>query len=141
MQEGVYPVTLVVRDTSGNVGYAQLTAFISSNLDRDGDKVLDYDTSGKPLDLCPTVFGPLPNSGCPLVAEYTALGTVTNNLCLTNKIQNSGMIEGSVACVTCPCTYSSDFIAQVRSCDIIFPSITSPDKKTLYSRGGIFQVP
>lgn len=141
MKEGIYQVLLVVRDTSGNIAYAELTVIISLNPDRDGDGMLDRDVSGNILDFCPDVFGPASNKGCPVVSEYTADGTDMNNLCLSDKIKNSGMIEGNVQCTSCPCIYSSDFIAKVRSCDIIFPSITSPDKKTLYSRGSIFPVP
>ncbi len=150
MHEGVYSVPLTVRDTSGNVAYAELTVVLSPNLDKDNDGLTDYASNGGILDVCPTVFGPASNKGCPIVNEYNGGKNSTedvinnnslNNLCLTNKIKNSGMIEGNVQCSSCPCVYSSDFVAKVRSCDIIFPSITSPDKKTLYSRGSIYAVP
>lgn len=85
---------------------------ISPNLDRDGDGVLDYDSSGRILDACPDVFGPASNKGCPIVNEYNwgdlnggytvdnsngnggfgSNGTM-NNLCLSNKIKASGLIE------------------------------------------------
>lgn len=61
MKEGIYTVPLMVRDTSGNVAYAELTVIISPNLDRDGDGMLDYDASGNILDFCPDVFGPTSN--------------------------------------------------------------------------------
>lgn len=41
-QAGTYPVTLVSRDASGNVAFAQLVVTILDNPDRDGDGVLDY---------------------------------------------------------------------------------------------------
>ena len=108
MSEGVYPVTLVVRDTSGNIASAYLTVVIAPNLDGDGDGVLDHDTNGEVVDLCPEVYGPVSNGGCPIVDEYHPGGssssggggssssggeTNINNLCLSNKIRNSGMIE------------------------------------------------
>ncbi len=144
MKDSVYPVSLIVRDASGNIAYAQLVVITIRNPDQDGDGVLDADKNGNILDACPLVFGPASNKGCPIVSEYSgsvSTASSINNLCLSQKVQTSGMIEGSVACTSCPCIYSSDFIAQIRSCDIIFPSITSPDKKTLYSRGSIFPVP
>lgn len=61
MKEGVYPVSLTVHDTSGNVAYSQLTVVISPNPDGDGDGVLNYDGDGKVLDLCPHVAGPASN--------------------------------------------------------------------------------
>ncbi|EKD30171.1 MAG: fibronectin type III protein [uncultured bacterium (gcode 4)] len=140
-REGIYGVPLTVHDTSGNTAYAELTVILSPNLDRDNDGIRDYSATGNILDVCPDVFGAASNRGCPFVGEYSANGTIADNLCLSDKIQVSGMIEWTVQCVSCPCEYSSEFIAQIRSCDIIFPSITSPDKKTLYSRGSIFPVP
>jgi hypothetical protein len=109
----------------------------------------DYDASSRILDVCPDVFGPTSNKWCPLVMEYVSGNNISefgsnqmiNNLCIANKVKNSGMIEWAVQCSSCPCMYSSEFTAQVRGCDIIFPSITSPDKKTLYSRGKIFAIP
>lgn len=146
-KEGTYPVSLIVRDNSGNIAYAELVVITIKNPDQDGDGVPDTDKNGNILDACPLVSGPASNKGCPVVQEYGSGGSNSsntasiNNLCLSQKIQASGMIEGSVQCASCPCVYSSDFVAKVRSCDIIFPSITSPDKKTLYSRGSIFPVP
>lgn len=144
MKDGIYPVSLVVHDTSGNIAYAELVVIIIKNPDQDGDGVLDFDKNGSVLDACPLVYGPASNRGCPIVSEYsgsTATVASLGNLCLSEKAKISGLIEGSVQCTSCPCVYSSDFIAKIRSCDIIFPSITSPDKKTLYSRGSIFPVP
>ncbi|MFA6090688.1 MAG: PKD domain-containing protein [Candidatus Gracilibacteria bacterium] len=142
---GVYPVSVTVYDAAGNIAYAQLVVLITANLDPDGDGILNYDAAGNLLDMCPNVFGPLSNKGCPLVVEYGSGniidGNNTTSVCLSDKIQSSGIIQGNVQCATCPCQYASDFIATVRSCDIIFPSIISPDKKTLYSRGSIFPIP
>lgn len=84
---------LTVRDTSGNIAYAELTVILSPNLDRDNDGIHDYATAGNILDVCPDVFGTVSNRGCPFVSEYSANGTITDNLCLSEKIQASGMIE------------------------------------------------
>ncbi len=35
---------------------------------------------------------------------------------------------------------SADFNAPIRSCDVIFPSIMSPNLDTIYSRGKVFEV-
>lgn len=87
-------MSLTVRDTAGNIAYAQLTVIIISNPDRDGDGVFDYDASRNILDLCPMVRGPASNRGCPLVNEHSViLGSDINNLCLVTKIKNSGIIE------------------------------------------------
>lgn len=96
LRAGVYPVVLTVRDTLGNRAYAQLSVVISPNLDRDGDGVLDYDNLGNILDVCPAVFGPASNKGCPSVNEYDSgrmIGDNIKNLCLANKVKESGMIE------------------------------------------------
>lgn len=148
---GVYPVLLTVYDAVGNFAYTQLVVIAIPNLNPDGDGVPNYDSAGNILDMCPDVFGSLSNKWCPILIEYgVGSGSVggniidsnsTTSVCLSNKIQSSGIIQWNVQCVACPCEYASDFIATVRSCDIIFPSITSPDKKTLYSRGSIFPVP
>ncbi len=37
-------------------------------------------------------------------------------------------------CNTCPCPITSDFSSEIRVCDIIFPSITSPDSSEIYSK-------
>lgn len=69
---------------------------IDSNPDRDGDKVLDYDSEGNRVDMCPEVFGLASNGGCPKVDEYhpeNDTDTSINNLCLSDKIQKSGMIR------------------------------------------------
>lgn len=93
MREGIYPVSLTVRDTSGNIAYARLTVILSPNLDRDNDGIRDYAPSGNVLDICPDVFGPISNRGCPIVSEYGTDGIIVDNLCLSNKIRSSGMIE------------------------------------------------
>jgi hypothetical protein len=44
-------------------------------------------------------------------------------------------------CDTCPCKTRVDILASMRSCDIIFPSILSPDQKSIYIRGWFYQLP
>ncbi len=50
------------------------------------------------------------------------------------------LIYWNVVCLSCPCDLSLDFKAEVRKCDQIFPAITSPDSKEIYSRWWIYQV-
>ena len=53
---------------------------------------------------------------------------------------NQGTIQGNVVCTTCPCQNTLNFTAQLRSCDVIFPAIVSPDGKDIYSKGKYFQI-
>ena len=48
---------------------------------------------------------------------------------------------GSVACTSCPCSSSISILSDLRRCDIIFPAILSEDKKDIFSRGELFQIP
>ena len=63
------------------------------------------------------------------------------NKCIQDKAKWKWLVEWMVICQSCPCTYNIDFIASMRACDILFPSITSPDKKKIYSRWKIYQIP
>ncbi|EKE27381.1 MAG: hypothetical protein ACD_3C00216G0009 [uncultured bacterium (gcode 4)] len=62
------------------------------------------------------------------------------NLCISEKSKGKWTIEWLLACNSCPCSFSLNYLASVKSCDIIFPAISSPDKKTLYSRWSIYQI-
>lgn len=48
-------------DSASNIAYAQLVVIIVPNRDPDGDGILNYDSAGNILDMCPDVFGPLSN--------------------------------------------------------------------------------
>ncbi|EKE30329.1 MAG: hypothetical protein ACD_2C00005G0004 [uncultured bacterium (gcode 4)] len=62
------------------------------------------------------------------------------NLCISEKAKWKWTIEWLLECNSCPCSFSLSYLASIRSCDIIFPAISSPDKKTLYSRWSIYQI-
>lgn len=73
---GVYPVSLIVRDTIGNTAFAQVVIQVVDNPDR------DHDGTPNVSDVCPDVYGPKSNRGCPIVGEYPTPITSTNK-CLS----------------------------------------------------------
>lgn len=99
--------------------------------DRDGDGVIDAN------DKCPDVRGLPEWQGCPHPETYN---NISNNICLLSKLNTSGLITGAPACNSCPCANSVTIESQLRDCDILFPSILSPEKKTIYSRGNFYLV-
>ena len=117
---------MTITDASGKTAQASLVVRVTGEKDSDGDGIVDS------KDLCPNVRGTSGNGGCPGVSLIASL---SKNQCLLNQSENNGLIVIKPVCQTCPCENSVDMIATVRSCDIIFPTILSPDKKTLYSRG------
>lgn len=143
---GIYPVTLIVTDADGNRAVSRLVETVTENPDLDGDGILNAD------DSCPTAYGPKSNAGCPVIAEYKKTGGTSfsngvaltvdsiGSRCLLSLSSNVGAIFGKASCGACPCTYDLDFTAQVRRCDILFPTILSPDKKTIYGRGAVYEV-
>ncbi len=66
---------------------------------------------------------------------------ITGNACLIQKSETQWVIIGSVACDICPCPNRIDIATPLRSCDVVFPTILSPDMKNIYSRGGFYLVP
>lgn len=50
------------------------------------------------------------------------------------------IITWNLECNTCPCNLELDFNAKLRACDVIFPAITSPDNKNIYSKWKYFQI-
>jgi len=51
----------------------------------------------------------------------------------------SSFIYWNVVCNTCPCSNFVDFIAKIRRCDLLFPSITSPDSSEIYSAWSTYE--
>ncbi|PID84113.1 hypothetical protein CSB09_02440 [Candidatus Gracilibacteria bacterium] len=94
--------------------------------DGDGDGTPDTD------DRCPQTPGPRYNAGCP--------ETHTPNACLLRKTKNTGIVRGRAVCEQCPCDNTLSISSPVRECDILFPTILSPDKSTVYSRGSFYLV-
>lgn len=130
----VFPVKLVVTDSVGNRGFGQLVVQTVKDPDTDHDGLPDV------VDTCPLVYGPREFKGCPPVIIPLPLANFGQ--CVMNRIsQASGFAVGTInACNACPCDYSLDFLTQIRSCDIIFPTILSPDKSKTYGRGAVYEV-
>lgn len=133
----------MVTDVNGVRAYAALNIEIYENSDIDADSILNEN------DLCPNVFGIKELSGCPRVVEFTpSSGSSSSFLssdsigseCLASSAFSKGAIFGAGSCSSCPCEYSLDFNSAVRRCDIVFPTILSPDKKTIYSRGSVYEI-
>lgn len=138
---GVYTVSLTVTDTvTGDASQAVVIIRITGEKDSDGDGVLDSN------DLCPTVAGPANNHGCPALETWdsstdASLWAINNNSCLKGKGETVGLMIGSVVCDQCPCNNSVSILSPLRSCDVVFPTILSPDLKSIYSRWGFYIVP
>jgi hypothetical protein len=81
------------------------------------------------------IKGDVKNSGCPIFDTKQTKNYEKN--CLYDWWD---LISLNVICKTCPCDNSIDFTSTIRKCDKIFPAITSPDSKELYSRWNIFEV-
>lgn len=154
---GVRDVQLTVRDSKGATAVASVVLAFTETDDWDKDGVDNID------DACPMVYGAKSNQGCPVVVPYTGgtsttttpptTGTATvvppnltltlagvNGQCRFDYAASRGAIFGTPTCTACPCQYTADFNAQIRSCDVIFPSIMSPNRDTIYSRGKVFEV-
>lgn len=145
----IYTVSLKVRDSEWNTWIAQLVVEVTKNIDSDWDWILDKN------DKCPKVIWQKDNYWCPKVSEYNNFennGNNSNNsnnsgktksnysACQSSRVNQYWSIEWTLSCYSCPCSFSADFLSTLRSCDIIFPAITSPNKHTLFSRWNIFQV-
>lgn len=129
----IYTVSLKVIDSKWNTWIAELAIEVLENIDTDWDSIKDKN------DTCPKVYWPLSNKWCPILETYNN-ATKLSNSCLSNKIQSNWWIEWTLMCNSCPCNYNVEFLASIRSCDILFPAITSPDKKTIFSRWSIYQI-
>ncbi len=64
----------------------------------------------------------------------------TLNKCLKENAKNNGFIKWNNSCNSCPCNYNFNFLSILKSCDIIFPAITNPNKDIIYSKWEIFQI-
>lgn len=71
-----------------------------------------------------------------------SIGVVAaNGQCRYEASRGSGAIFGTPSCGSmCPCKYEADYVATLRSCDVVFPAIMSPDRSEIYSRGRVYEV-
>jgi hypothetical protein len=136
---GIYTVVLTVTDsTTGETVQSSVILRITGSKDTDTDGIFDAD------DRCPQVIGPKSNFGCPIVSVWNPWNTfdsINANICLKNKSQTNGLLIGSPICDQCPCANSVQILSPLRSCDVVFPTILSPDMKDVYSRWGFYIVP
>lgn len=137
-----YGVTLTILDkTTGLSSQARVTIQISGDRDTDGDGIIDMN------DTCPSVSGNWDRKWCPTVqtwnqdASTSILSKVANNVCLNGKRDSYGVLVGSPVCNICPCQNTANILSPVRSCDVLFPTILSPDKTKVYSRWWFYIVP
>lgn len=130
---GSYTVTLTVKDKDGNTATATVVVQV------DPSKTIEV------LDLCPEIFGPVENKGCPYIPTWNHYtDTITEigsyNICMKRAVLNENIIVWNTTCTSCPCDFRIEFQSIFRVCDILFPTILSPDKQSLYSRWNIYQV-
>ncbi len=160
-QEWIYTVRLIVTDSEWRTGEATVIIQVLDRdrclQDSDGDGINDCD------DLCLTIVGPIQNKWCPIFERICDADcgcpdwyecSDTNPLtcgswfCRPITIPQSCLFAPSVGaifwntlCNSCPCSIQFDFFSDMRRCDIVFPAITSPDARTIYSRWQAVIVP
>jgi len=159
--EGVFSISLLVTDKNWATWTATVTVVVleadSCLDDSDGDSIFDCD------DTCPLISWPSSNSWCPILETSCDVNcscplwfscsdgntlTCWTGICEPEFTPNpsclfvpgEGSIYGSALCTTCPCNTYVDFMADIRKCDLIFPAITSPDGREIYSRWNTWQI-
>lgn len=156
----VYLVQLLVKDGSGRSGNASVSIKAlprNCENDSDGDGVKDC------ADVCPLEKGDVQNKGCPIFEPfctgsncscpvgYACEGkdtkTCGNYLCKPISKPKSCLFDpridtiyGNVKCDSCPCNRFVDYLSDFRKCDTLFPAITSPNSKEIYSRWDLYNV-
>jgi hypothetical protein len=163
LREGVYTVELMVTDALWNTWNASVIIQVIPSAER-CERDADGDGLGNCDDLCPTIVGDALNSGCPIHERSCNLDcscpsgyscsssdvpSCGSGVCLPDIPRESSCVYtpgkwnifwGAV-CQSCPCLNVFDFYADIRRCDLVFPAITSPNGRNVYSRGGIWQTP
>ena len=159
--EWVYIVTLIVTDSEWRTGTAEIIIQVV-----DWDRCLqdsDWDGVNDCDDLCPNVPGSESNNGCPIFERlcdedcscpdwyecsdsdplscwsWVCQPVSVSSSCLFSPVVWA--IFWNTLCNSCPCDIDVDFIASLRRCDLVFPAITSPDARTIYSRWQAVIVP
>lgn len=162
-QDGVYSVTLTVTDSYWNTWTATVVIQVLENndkcsIDTDKDGIYDCD------DACINIVWEKKNKGCPILESPCSWEdcscptwyscsivdplTCGTGVCLPIVSEEStclysplgGNIFWSSMCLTCPCDTYLDFLANIRRCDLVFPAITSPSWKDIFSRWWIWQI-
>ncbi len=156
----IFEVSVVVTDSTGlNWDATVLVKVLDgdcSTQDIDGDGVNNCD------DVCLNIPWTLENAWCPIFeVECDAKNTCSPGydcnyidsskpntwVCLPVTLNPSclytpdiGAIFWNTSCNTCPCVSGIDFLADIRRCDLVFPAITSPSAKDIYSKGKVWQI-
>ncbi|MDD3646448.1 MAG: S-layer homology domain-containing protein [Candidatus Gracilibacteria bacterium] len=159
-QRGVYNVSLSITDSSNNKLYCDSSVNIKVNESLNCDIDSDNDFVNDCIDKCPLVKGEATNSGCPIF-EKTCTSKCgegyicTDNgfcipdqygpnlsTCLSSQINTGYIYANSLnqECLQCPCTNALDFSSVIRTCDILFPAIVSPDGRNIYGKGDLYEV-
>lgn len=136
------------------------TILITTSVRATGIQDTDKDGMYDDTDICPFVVWPTTNKGCPVIStrkygdtisdllagmtrntDFSLLSGITTNACLLRQKTNNWLIIAEPVCDQCPCQNRVTILSDLRSCDIIFPSILSPDMSLIYSRGSFYQIP
>ncbi len=133
----IYPVVLTVTDANGNIVQWRIAIRVTGDKDSDSDGVFDKD------EVCPLVYWEKDNKWCPKFGTYTSSlpDSIIKNSCLVQKSETQWLIMGQATCDICPCQNTVTILASLRSCDVVFPTILSPDFSSIYARGGFFLIP
>lgn len=143
-KEGTYLITLTASDSIWNIAQSSITIKVDAIKDKDNDGITDD------LDICPEIIWIATNKWCPELKPYSentnenlapySNSRILDNVCIMNYQKNKWLILGSPMCDICPCNIKIDISSIVRSCDIIFPSILSPDNSLIYIRWWFYQI-
>ncbi len=122
---------------------------------KENSLVWDYDNDwiNNLLDACPEIKWSEKNKWCPIFDKLCGLDTdcdvwfyCNSWICSPKQVANSceytwgDLIFWNVVCNSCPCSNFVDFNSTIRNCDIVFPAIVSPDKKTIYSKWSYYEI-
>jgi len=162
-EKWIYEVFLYVTDNLWNISNASVIIYVTDSIDctkdSDNDKVGDCD------DKCPLVKWSPINNWCPVFEQKCDVNCLCpdryicssqdKNICTKeaycivkkpdlwiciDSLKNTGFIYWNAICESCPCKNYFDFKSILKTCDSVFPAITSPDEKTIYSRWDFFQI-
>jgi hypothetical protein len=147
-----YEVKLIVTDSNWKKANATVLIQVTwqdCSLDSDFDWINDCD------DIMPLVAWDKRNKWAPILEKECGsdndcdewyICTNDTNVCLPKELATSceytwwDVLFWNVVCNTCPCNNYLDFTSTLRKCDIIFPAITSPDSKEIYSKWELYQI-
>lgn len=156
-QPWIYKVILKVTDKDWNIWYASVIIKVLKEIEKkDTDKDWIYDDE----DICVLIKWVKENDWCPILEKKCDINNKNeckkwyecrkNNswkyICLPEIISDScyyswwNLILWKNICNSCPCANSLDFISLIRKCDKLFPAITSPDDKNIFSKWKVYEI-